>query len=146
MQLFLDNSNSILSIHNICKAGVEKYRAHIKAFWTPLTALLAARDTIHKSTHALGSRLHFITFHNNSLNFKEIIPSFRSDRNLIVLLIGMFGDSHVDEPNFRILKECLMLRQTLGMIGGIGHKAMYIIGFTGDEFLVLDPHYTQEVH
>jgi cysteine protease ATG4 len=38
----------------------------------------------------------------------------------------------------------LSLPYSLGIIGGVPGKALYIVGFEGDEIIYLDPHYVQE--
>ena len=147
IQLFLDNSACPLSIHNICQKGIEKFKAKINEYWTPLTALLSAKEAFKdtKNVYKLSQEIDFFTFHNNTINFNEAILAYKCDKSLVIFVVGMFGDKAITEPNFRCLKELMNSRFTVGMVGGIGSRALYIVGNAQDNFLGLDPHFTQMV-
>nr|XP_055069842.1 cysteine protease ATG4B isoform X1 [Misgurnus anguillicaudatus] len=62
----------------------------------------------------------------------------------LVLLIPLrLGLSDINEAYFEPLKQCFMMPQSLGVIGGKPNSAHYFIGFVGDELIYLDPHTTQ---
>ncbi|CAF0784431.1 unnamed protein product [Didymodactylos carnosus] len=59
---------------------------------------------------------------------------------LVPLRLGLNELDLIYEP---YLKEALKLSQTVGIIGGSPKHAVYIIGFQDDNFIDLDPHYSQ---
>ncbi|KAG5851164.1 hypothetical protein ANANG_G00090130 [Anguilla anguilla] len=62
----------------------------------------------------------------------------------LVLLIPLrLGLSDINEAYIETLKQCFMLPQSLGVIGGKPNSAHYFIGFVGEELIYLDPHTTQ---
>ncbi|XP_057182693.1 cysteine protease ATG4B isoform X3 [Triplophysa rosa] len=62
----------------------------------------------------------------------------------LVLLIPLrLGLSDINEAYFEPLKQCFMMPQSLGVIGGKPNSAHYFIGFVGEELIYLDPHTTQ---
>ncbi|RXN04632.1 cysteine protease ATG4B isoform X1 [Labeo rohita] len=62
----------------------------------------------------------------------------------LVLLIPLrLGLSDINEAYIEPLKQCFMMPQSLGVIGGKPNSAHYFIGFVGDELIFLDPHTTQ---
>ncbi|TRY54569.1 hypothetical protein DNTS_001572 [Danionella cerebrum] len=62
----------------------------------------------------------------------------------LVLLIPLrLGLSDINEAYIEPLKQCFMMPQSLGVIGGKPNSAHYFIGFVGDELIYLDPHTTQ---
>ncbi|XP_013883470.1 cysteine protease ATG4B isoform X1 [Austrofundulus limnaeus] len=62
----------------------------------------------------------------------------------LVLLIPLrLGLSDINEAYIDTLKQCFMLPQSLGVIGGKPNSAHYFIGYVGEELIYLDPHTTQ---
>uniref|UniRef100_A0A8C2GSQ1 Cysteine protease n=2 Tax=Cyprinus carpio TaxID=7962 RepID=A0A8C2GSQ1_CYPCA len=62
----------------------------------------------------------------------------------LVLLIPLrLGLSDINEAYIEPLKQCFMMPQSLGVIGGKPNSAHFFIGFVGDELIYLDPHTTQ---
>ncbi|XP_053354598.1 cysteine protease ATG4B [Clarias gariepinus] len=62
----------------------------------------------------------------------------------LVLLIPLrLGLSDINEAYIETLKQCFMMPQSLGVIGGKPNSAHYFIGFVGEELVYLDPHTTQ---
>eukprot|EP00064_Thunnus_orientalis_P003573 superscaffoldBa00000296_g3583 len=62
----------------------------------------------------------------------------------LVLLIPLrLGLSDINEAYIETLKQCFMLPQSLGVIGGKPNSAHYFIGYVGEELIYLDPHTTQ---
>lgn len=54
------------------------------------------------------------------------------------------GTKYVDEDSFMGLKKLLGLRSSLGIMGGVPRKALYIVGYSGNQLVYLDPHYVQD--
>ncbi|KAM6963102.1 LOW QUALITY PROTEIN: cysteine protease ATG4B [Aplochiton taeniatus] len=62
----------------------------------------------------------------------------------LVLLIPLrLGLSDINEAYIETLKQCFMLPQSLGVIGGKPNSAHYFIGYVGEQLIYLDPHTTQ---
>ncbi|XP_006637839.1 cysteine protease ATG4B [Lepisosteus oculatus] len=64
-------------------------------------------------------------------------------RPLVLLIPLRLGLSDINEAYIETLKNCFMLPQSLGVIGGKPNSAHYFIGYVGDEMIYLDPHTTQ---
>ncbi|XP_029472208.1 cysteine protease ATG4B isoform X3 [Rhinatrema bivittatum] len=62
---------------------------------------------------------------------------------LILLIPLRLGLSEINEAYIETLKQCFMLPQSLGVIGGKPNSAHYFIGYVGEELIYLDPHTTQ---
>lgn len=144
IEYFLDKPEADLSIHNICEVGFKKYKAKINQYWTPLTALLSIRDRFNESVQNFDDlNVKFFTFHNNTIDFRELAVPNKSDSPMVLFSIGMYGEEVISRANFSVIKEMLASQHCLGIVGGIGNRALYIVGFQGDNFLVLDPHIVQ---
>ncbi|KAM7160347.1 cysteine protease ATG4B isoform 2-T2 [Macrochelys suwanniensis] len=62
----------------------------------------------------------------------------------LVLLIPLrLGLTDINEAYIETLKQCFMMPQSLGVIGGKPNSAHYFIGYVGEELIYLDPHTTQ---
>lgn len=64
-------------------------------------------------------------------------------RPLVLLIPLRLGLTDINEAYIETLKQCFMLPQSLGVIGGKPNSAHYFIGFVGEELIYLDPHTTQ---
>uniref|UniRef100_A0A3B5LIR3 Cysteine protease n=1 Tax=Xiphophorus couchianus TaxID=32473 RepID=A0A3B5LIR3_9TELE len=64
-------------------------------------------------------------------------------RPLVLLIPLRLGLSDINEAYIETLKQCFMLPQSLGVIGGKPNSAHYFIGYVGEELIYLDPHTTQ---
>lgn len=64
-------------------------------------------------------------------------------RPLVLLIPLRLGLSDINDAYIEPLKQCFMLPQSLGVIGGKPNSAHYFIGFVGEELIYLDPHTTQ---
>lgn len=54
------------------------------------------------------------------------------------------GLSKINPLYFNALKKTFQLKNSLGIIGGRPNHALYLIGYTGDDIIYLDPHITQQ--
>lgn len=54
------------------------------------------------------------------------------------------GLTKINPLYFAALKKTFQLKNSLGIIGGRPNHALYLIGFTDDEMIYLDPHSTQQ--
>uniref|UniRef100_A0AAY4E2R2 Cysteine protease n=1 Tax=Denticeps clupeoides TaxID=299321 RepID=A0AAY4E2R2_9TELE len=64
-------------------------------------------------------------------------------RPLVLLIPLRLGLTDINEAYIETLKQCFMMPQSLGVIGGKPNSAHYFIGFVGEELIYLDPHTTQ---
>ncbi|KAG7263325.1 hypothetical protein CRUP_002217 [Coryphaenoides rupestris] len=64
-------------------------------------------------------------------------------RPLVLLIPLRLGLTDINEAYIETLKQCFMLPQSLGVIGGKPNSAHYFIGYVGEELIYLDPHTTQ---
>lgn len=145
IQYFLDKPEAALSLHNICDIGHKSYKSKINEYWTPLTALLATRDQFKEAADSFHDfDINFFTFHNNTIDFREMAIPSNKDSSMVLFCIGMYGETTINEANYLVIKELMALQHCLGIVGGIGNRAFYIVGFQGDKLLVLDPHTVQK--
>lgn len=54
------------------------------------------------------------------------------------------GLSKINPLYFNALKKTFHMKNSLGIIGGRPNHALYLIGYTGDDVIYLDPHITQQ--
>ncbi|XP_077463996.1 cysteine protease ATG4B isoform X2 [Stigmatopora argus] len=64
-------------------------------------------------------------------------------RPLVLLIPLRLGLSDINDAYIQTLKQCFMLPQSLGVIGGKPNSAHFFIGYVGEELIYLDPHTTQ---
>lgn len=64
-------------------------------------------------------------------------------RPLLLIIPLRLGLTEINPIYFDSLKKCLMMRQSVGIIGGKPNHAHWFIGFFGNELIYLDPHTTQ---
>jgi hypothetical protein len=156
IDLFSEDKKGSLSIHKICAQGLKEYTGRPGQYWNFLTALLSLKDLVMKydgieTTHT------FFCFHNNVIGFKslkdssidEFIKCEEKDyqdvyfNQKIVFFVAMLGDEQISRPNLIALQRLMGLSSCLGMIGGVESRAYFISGIVGNEFIVVDPHFTQ---
>lgn len=167
VKLFLDDEQARYSIHKICERASLLFQAKVKTYWSPLTAQQALaslyRENFNNEQEERSVR--FLTFHNNNfsltqnlLDGKETDPSYHIKKKLegpekpflgefdfyLINFVGMVGSENIDKINFGFIKKCMKIPSFCGIIGGIGNRALYIIGYCGDYLLYLDPHLTQQ--
>jgi len=76
-----------------------------------------------------------------------ITPINRTDewKNSVFLFVASKTGLDAHNPIYLpTIKELLKFRQSLGILGGNGTSAHYIVGLNGDDVLFLDPHFVQE--
>ena len=59
--------------------------------------------------------------------------------------MSMLGDNRINQAGLQTVKELFDSEYCTGIIGGVGNRAMYIIGYCNDDLLVLDPHSVHSV-
>lgn len=73
----------------------------------------------------------------STIEKKEWLPGLL----FIQLRLGL---SKINPLYFNALKKTFQLKNSLGIIGGRPNHALYLIGYTGDDIIYLDPHITQQ--
>lgn len=63
--------------------------------------------------------------------------------SLLLLVPLMPGRQYIDSSYHEAIRFFLYQPQSLGMIGGMGRSAVYVVGYQNDHLLYLDPHYVQ---
>ncbi|XP_075040452.1 cysteine protease ATG4A isoform X2 [Mixophyes fleayi] len=64
-------------------------------------------------------------------------------RPLLLIVPLRLGINQINPVYIDAFKECFMMPQSLGSVGGKPNHGYYFIGFSGDELIYLDPHTTQ---
>ena len=63
---------------------------------------------------------------------------------MLVLIPLMLGMKSINEEYYSTLKSLLSFSSTVGIMGGKPKSALYLVGFQGNKFILLDPHKVQE--
>ncbi|KAJ1942238.1 Cysteine protease atg4 [Linderina pennispora] len=61
----------------------------------------------------------------------------------LILAASMLGTDHINPLYYPFIQAALTLPQSAGIAGGRPSSALYFAGFSGDELVYLDPHYTR---
>jgi hypothetical protein len=149
VKLFLDDGHARYGIHKICEKAYSMYNAKIKTYWSPLTAqqALTALYKENFEEELEEKRVRFLLFHNNTFSMKQgdLFDDKKDEYDFYIInIVGMVGSENVDVDNFRFIRKCMKIPSFCGIIGGIGNRALYIIGYCNDYLLYLDPHLTQQ--
>uniref|UniRef100_A0A671VSX5 Cysteine protease n=1 Tax=Sparus aurata TaxID=8175 RepID=A0A671VSX5_SPAAU len=153
LNAFIDKKDSYYSIHQIAQMGVGEGKP-IGQWYGPNTVAQVLKKLAVFDT---WSRLVVHVAMDNTVVIEEI-SECRCVATLscalaeeetalwkpLVLLIPLrLGLSDINEAYIETLKQCFMLPQSLGVIGGKPNSAHYFIGYVGEELIYLDPHTTQ---
>uniref|UniRef100_A0A8C2GQC9 Cysteine protease n=1 Tax=Cyprinus carpio TaxID=7962 RepID=A0A8C2GQC9_CYPCA len=164
LNAFIDKKDSYYSIHQIAQMGVGEGKSIGQWYGPNTVAQVLKKLAIFDS----WSRLAVHVAMDNTVVIEEISEGAcaASEEPLemngdlegacalaeeetalwkpLVLLIPLrLGLSDINEAYFEPLKQCFMMPQSLGVIGGKPNSAHYFIGFVGHELIYLDPHTTQ---
>lgn len=71
---------------------------------------------------------------------------FTLSKPTLVLIALRLGTDCLNDDYFPLIKGALMTPLTLGIIGGKGHRAYYILGYQDHNLLFLDPHVVRPVN
>uniref|UniRef100_A0A672SLQ3 Cysteine protease n=1 Tax=Sinocyclocheilus grahami TaxID=75366 RepID=A0A672SLQ3_SINGR len=151
LNAFIDKKDNYYSIHQIAQMGVGEGKSIGQWYGPNTVAQVLKKLAVFDSR----SRLAVHVAMDNTVVIEEI-----SERQCggacalaeeetalwkpLVLLIPLrLGLSDINEAYFEPLKQCFMMPQSLGVIGGKPNSAHYFIGFVGHELIYLDPHTTQ---
>lgn len=97
--------------------------------------MLCKNNTINfKNIHRNASKDEFET-----INSEEIMSAIWT-KPVLLLLVGMFGNDHIDNFNYQILKRLMQHKSCVGFIGGVKNQAYYIVGQHRTDMIILDPH------
>uniref|UniRef100_A0A7N8WIU5 Cysteine protease n=1 Tax=Mastacembelus armatus TaxID=205130 RepID=A0A7N8WIU5_9TELE len=169
LNAFIDKKDSYYSIHQIAQMGVGEGKPigqwygpntvaqvlkKLAVFdtWSRLVVHVAMDNTVvieEISECGCVATLYLSVF--LLLSFKSITSSNVTPAHwemalwkpLVLLIPLRLGLSDINEAYIETLKQCFMLPQSLGVIGGKPNSAHYFIGYVGEELIYLDPHTTQ---
>ena len=65
------------------------------------------------------------------------------ENSVLVIISIRLGMKNLEQRFFPMIKELLDIKFSVGIMGGTSGKALYIVGYQEDYFIVLDPHYVQ---
>uniref|UniRef100_A0A8C3G7H0 Cysteine protease n=1 Tax=Cyclopterus lumpus TaxID=8103 RepID=A0A8C3G7H0_CYCLU len=150
LNAFIDKKDSYYSIHQIAQMGVGEGKP-IGQWYGPNTVAQVLKKLAVFDT---WSRLVVHVAMDNTVVIEDISEcglrgacALEEETALwkpLVLLIPLrLGLSDINEAYIETLKQCFMLPQSLGVIGGKPNSAHYFIGYVGEELIYLDPHTTQ---
>uniref|UniRef100_A0A4W4ECZ0 Cysteine protease n=1 Tax=Electrophorus electricus TaxID=8005 RepID=A0A4W4ECZ0_ELEEL len=170
LHAFIDKKDSYYSIHQIAQMGVGEGKS-IGQWYGPNTVAqvlkkLAVFDTWSRlAVHVAMDNtvvieeikrlcMPWLDFERGACASQEVNGCLEGACALVeedpvlwkplVLLIPLrLGLSDINEAYIETLKQCFMMPQSLGVIGGKPNSAHYFIGFVGQELIYLDPHTTQ---
>uniref|UniRef100_A0A7N5ZVX5 Cysteine protease n=1 Tax=Anabas testudineus TaxID=64144 RepID=A0A7N5ZVX5_ANATE len=141
LNAFIDKKDSYYSIHQIAQMGVGEGKP-IGQWYGPNTVAQVLKKLAVFDT---WSRLVVHVAMDNTVVIEEISECSCTPlwKPLVLLIPLRLGLSDINEAYIETLKQCFMLPQSLGVIGGKPNSAHYFIGFVGEELIYLDPHTTQ---
>uniref|UniRef100_A0A672MV14 Cysteine protease n=1 Tax=Sinocyclocheilus grahami TaxID=75366 RepID=A0A672MV14_SINGR len=155
LNAFIDKKDSYYSIHQIAQMGVGEGKSIGQWYGPNTVAQVLKKLAVFDS----WSRLAVHVAMDNTVVIEEIKPrEMNGDlegacalaeeetalwKPLVLLIPLRLGLSDINEAYIEPLKQCFMMPQSLGVIGGKPNSAHYFIGFVGDELIYLDPHTTQ---
>uniref|UniRef100_A0A8C2D8Z7 Cysteine protease n=1 Tax=Cyprinus carpio TaxID=7962 RepID=A0A8C2D8Z7_CYPCA len=157
LNAFIDKKDSYYSIHQIAQMGVGEGKSIGQWYGPNTVAQVLKKLAIFDS----WSRLAVHVAMDNTVVIEEIsdccptkiasvyracaLPEEETAlwKPLVLLIPLRLGLSDINEAYFEPLKQCFMMPQSLGVIGGKPNSAHYFIGFVGHELIYLDPHTTQ---
>uniref|UniRef100_A0A669D1T3 Cysteine protease n=1 Tax=Oreochromis niloticus TaxID=8128 RepID=A0A669D1T3_ORENI len=161
LNAFIDKKDSYYSIHQIAQMGVGEGKP-IGQWYGPNTVAqvlkkLAVFDTWSKVVvHVAMDNTVVIEEISECSCVATCFPSLYCTgtcamaeeetalwRPLVLLIPLRLGLSDINDAYIETLKQCFMLPQSLGVIGGKPNSAHYFIGYVGEELIYLDPHTTQ---
>mmetsp|Transcript_34448 Transcript_34448/g.60427 ORF Transcript_34448/g.60427 Transcript_34448/m.60427 type:complete len:399 (+) Transcript_34448:1124-2320(+) len=76
------------------------------------------------------------------LEESEVEPTW--DRPVLILLPLMLGMRKIERDYYPVVKEALLMPESVGIIGGRPRSALYFVGYQDDNLLMLDPHKVQD--
>jgi len=166
LKLFQDNINYPYSIHRIVHMGQRNEGKGIGEWFGPNTIAQALKKLSYKyqQEHSMEKET-FISIDaalDNVVVIDEIKSRFRgysddpkeeSDNSSVdlaqwvpgILFIQLrLGLTKINPLYFSALKKTFRFRNSLGIIGGRPNHALYLVGYTEDDIIYLDPHNTQQ--
>lgn len=158
LKLFQDKIESKYSIHNIVQTGQQEGKA-IGEWFGPNTIAQALKKMSKHDKISIEVALDNVIITDEirssckkATNKQELQPSFDGDvtksTNVewvpsILFIPLRLGLTKINPLYFDALKKTFQFRQSLGIIGGRPNHALYLVGFTDDDIIYLDPHKTQ---
>uniref|UniRef100_A0A8C4ZWL6 Cysteine protease n=1 Tax=Gadus morhua TaxID=8049 RepID=A0A8C4ZWL6_GADMO len=151
LNAFIDKKDSCYSIHQIAQMGVGEGKS-IGQWYGPNTVAqvlkkLAMFDRWSRQVVHVAMDNTVVIEDISSRTFANLLSSDPYCgplwRPLVLLIPLRLGLTDINEAYIETLKQCFMLPQSLGVIGGKPNSAHYFIGYVGEELIYLDPHTTQ---
>ncbi|KAG4074005.1 hypothetical protein HA402_014210 [Bradysia odoriphaga] len=140
---FEDGRKSPFSIHQITLMG-DSENKKVGEWFGPNTVCQVLRKLV-KYDDWCSIVVHVAM--DNVVVTDEIINLCQDNQDswkpLLLIVPLRLGLSDINPIYIDALKKCFELPGTVGMIGGRPNRALYFIGYVGDEALYLDPHTTQ---
>uniref|UniRef100_A0A671SV43 Cysteine protease n=1 Tax=Sinocyclocheilus anshuiensis TaxID=1608454 RepID=A0A671SV43_9TELE len=172
LNAFIDKKDSYYSIHQIAQMGVGEGKSIGQWYGPNTVAQVLKKLAVFDSWSRLAvhvamdntvvieeiSEFSFIVSLKGACAVSEEPQEMNGDlegacalaeeemalwKPLVLLIPLRLGLSDINEAYIEPLKQCFMMPQSLGVIGGKPNSAHYFIGFVGDELIYLDPHTTQ---
>ncbi|KAJ6647449.1 Cysteine protease ATG4B [Pseudolycoriella hygida] len=140
---FEDNRRSPFSIHQIALMGDSEDKK-VGEWFGPNTVAQVLRKLV-KYDDWCSIVIHVAL--DNAVVTDQIVNLCQDGNDswkpLLLIIPLRLGLSEINPIYIDGLKKCFEIPGTVGMIGGRPNRALYFIGYVGDEALYLDPHTTQ---
>eukprot|EP00826_Nyctotherus_ovalis_P042059 TRINITY_DN4291_c0_g2_i1.p1 TRINITY_DN4291_c0_g2~~TRINITY_DN4291_c0_g2_i1.p1 ORF type:complete len:250 (+),score=8.45 TRINITY_DN4291_c0_g2_i1:454-1203(+) len=143
-QSFMDNlagSNAAFSIGNIIEAGLS-HRRKPGDWYGPSTMIQIFEQLNNKFSPF--ENLKVVAFAEGVVYTEVIEKKMSSNWCSLILLIGFrLGLDHINKEYFPAILRLMQHKNFVGISGGHGSGALYIVGYKDKNFVYLDPHTAQ---
>lgn len=149
LKLFQDKEECPYSIHRIVHTGQQEGKVIGEWFGPNTIAQALKRISSAQAQDETTNSEVLISIDaalDNVVVTDEIKERFKKTQWVpgILFIQLRLGLTKINPLYFAALKKTFQLKNSLGIIGGRPNHALYLIGFTDDDMIYLDPHSTQQ--
>jgi cysteine protease ATG4 len=136
-ELFLDVPSAPFSIHNITTYGA-KYNVPVGEQFQDTELSLALQDLVNNSL--LNTYINIITIRERIIYKDQANAILNNNKHCLLLIPVMLGLENVNTIYHSQIIKFLQHNTSVGLIGGIQKKSLYLTNVKDNKIQYLDPH------
>jgi cysteine protease ATG4 len=136
-ELFLDIPSAPFSIHNITTYGA-KYNIPVGEQFPDTELSLTLQDLLNNSI--INNYINIVAVRERIIYKDQVNAILNNNKQCLLLIPVMLGLENINEIYYSQINKLLQHDTSVGFIGGIQKKSLYLTGIQETKLEYLDPH------
>ncbi|EKF32115.1 AUT2/APG4/ATG4 cysteine peptidase [Trypanosoma cruzi marinkellei] len=140
--LFCDVPSAPFGIHAITSEGT-KHGVKCGEWFGPTPIAKTLNALMASYLAAGGEGPVVLAFPERQIFLEQVKELLRQSMHVVLLIPVMLGIRVISEKYSQLMKRCLEMESSIGILGGKSRSALFLFGHQDDDVFFLDPHRVQ---